>query len=164
MVPLARQKLRFVGDIVRSPVHGRVAATNFRLASLSIETPVYQPHTIVAPVDGTVLHIDACNGQLQNGLFASERDKEASLMLHILCAKSEQMITLVLVVKPHGATARLRLWLTPGGTLRTGTIIGYAGGKFETRVVFPPNVFLATQVGTDVHGLRSTLGTVYRTV
>lgn len=153
---------RFVGDIVHAPVYGRVSVVNHDTNTVTLETPVYLPHAIIAPVHGTLVHIDANNGVLQNGMFIAERDKEAGLVLHIACKKSGQMIQLVLIVKPHGRTSRIRMPLNSTDTMRAGAVIGYAGGTFETRLLLPITTFLRTQIGANVCARRSTIAAVYR--
>lgn len=159
-----RKSRPFIGDIVHAPVYGRVSVLNDTMRSVTLETHVYLPHAILAPVNGILVHIETQHGTLLNGVFTAECDKEAGLALRIICDKSGHIVQLTLVAKPHRATSRIRMSLAVNDTLVAGAPIGYAGGTFDTRLSLPPTGFLSAHVGTSVHGHRSVLGTVYRTL
>lgn len=166
--PLAPRRLdsrsRFIGDVIFSPVHGRVAAINRTAVSITVETPVCAPHAILAPVCGTLVFIDTTSGTLQNGVFTTESGREAILTLHILCAKSQFMIQMMIVAKPHGATSRIRMPLATNATLRAGEVIGYAGRVFETRLLLPSTAYIGTRLRDSVHGRRTAMATICRPV
>lgn len=159
-----RKSRRFIGDIVHAPVFGRVSALNDEMRTVTLETHVYLPHAILAPVSGILVRIDVQHGTLLNGVFTAQCGKEAGLALSILCQKSGHIVQLTLVAKPHGATSRIRMSLAINDSLVAGAPIGYAGGTFETRLLLPPTGFLSAYVGVSVRGHRSVLGTVYRTL
>ncbi len=148
-------KPRFIGDVVYAPVYGRVSAINHETYTLTLETHVYLPHMIVAPVDGSVTRIDVQNGKLLNGVFTAEHDKEAWLTVQILCLRSGCTLELVMVVKAHRVTSRMRMPLIVNDVLLAGAPIGYAGGTFETRIRLPPTTLVSTHVGASVRGFRN---------
>lgn len=157
-------KPRFIGDVVNSPVYGRVSAINDETYTLTLETHVYMPHLIVAPVDGTVTRIDVQNGKLLNGVFTAEREKEAWLTVLIMCLRSGRTLELVVVAKAHRATSCMRMPLIVNDVLLAGAPIGYAGGTFETRIRLPPTTLVSTHVGASVRGIHNALATIYRSV
>ena len=163
---LAQRESRaaFVGDVLRSPVHGRVGSVSVDGTTVTFETACYLPHAIVSPVKGKLIRVEAMNGALCNGLFVADREKESCLVLHIICSKSAQTIELRIVAKPHGATSRMRLSVPLYSFVYDGQVLAYAGGTFETRLTLPVTSFVGVARLAVVHGKSTVIGNVYRTV
>lgn len=155
------KKPRFTGDVVYSPVYGHVSAINSETYTLTLETHVFMPHAIIAPVDGIVKQIDTLGGTLLNGVFTAERDKEAILTVQIECLRSDRILHLTIVAKAHQATSRVLIPLVVKDVLIAGTPIGYAGGRFETRIRLPPTAVVSTHIGASVRGANNALATIY---
>ena len=153
-------RARFVGDVLCSPVHGRAVAINYDAGTLLLETAGVSSRVISSPIDGQVVQIEASNGTLRHGIFSWERDKQASLTLHILCRRTYQIIQLALVTKPQGVTSRVRLFAKVLMQLTRGETIAYVAGIFETRLLVPPTSFLKIEPNANLSGAKTIIGTV----
>lgn len=155
-------RAHFVGDVLHSPVSGRVITSNAAAATLSFETLSFHSRLIVAPVAGRLIRIDSIDTNINRDKTAAERQSKC-YVLHIECEKSFQTIQLTLVGCSHGTVSRMRLLVRVGFLLQLGDAVAYGTGTFETRLKLPSTALITIDTNVPIQSQQTVLGTVYRT-